>query len=733
MPFNSRHFFYFYLRLKMELNQTKNLELSIDYIFAITTVKDIESILEDEQFENHLNCIKDYCKLADILEILEENKITQLARFLVLYLDYYYIDRYLEIFETVIIDKKSKFFNEVIFTLKNFTHNSAVFCGKFLKQDGLKIVFLYLKNLGIFVNKAIDVESKDEAIIFNERARDICFILFNLSKLRDVSKDEWRQLKVLELLSDFINLLAVETLLFKELFIYFFLTTGFIFEEKDLVILSTKGIKQGIVVISELVGTCADTLSVDKVSRKEYKLITDKDRKIEVIHIDDHLSLTELLECLYQFAIVDDLKCVIYKMDNIYSNLCRIIFDGNDFEKEYTLKLVFQLCFNDKIAEDFSRNEQFNYMIDSLKDNRTRNLNEICSGINLLLSKLKKMLSPKTIIFEEIDDCIVNTDNVLMAESNFSNDIEVNKSKKLIARLKKAMSNIRHPSPPSIPPPPPPPYKKDSRYDTNFQISQGENTISKHIMISYNSKSKEICLKIKDELEKYGFRVWIDVENICGSSLESMAKAIEECSCVLMCMTEKYKQSPNCRLEAEYSVKLNKPIIPLIMESGYKPEGWLGIILGSKINIDFTKADIEKSFKRLSIELNYLIRIGKIPFPKTEEHQNSKNNLMDFERPIENQNDPSKKTRVDSCLDFAKTKKDIIKNWTQKDVNKWIISNNFDKNIVKSIYPCNGEHLTQMYEMYIDIPEKFYNSLNSKQLFLKDLVHFSNELKRLFI
>jgi hypothetical protein len=69
-------------------------------------------------------------------------------------------------------------------------------------------------------------------------------------------------------------------------------------------------------------------------------------------------------------------------------------------------------------------------------------------------------------------------------------------------------------------------------------------------------------------------KVWIDVEEISGSSLESMARAIEQSFCILMCMTEKYKQSANCRAEAEYAFNLNKPIIPLVMQKDYKPDGW---------------------------------------------------------------------------------------------------------------------------------------------------------------
>ena len=60
-----------------------------------------------------------------------------------------------------------------------------------------------------------------------------------------------------------------------------------------------------------------------------------------------------------------------------------------------------------------------------------------------------------------------------------------------------------------------------------------------------------------------------------------MAEAVEQASVFLMCVSEKYYLSPNCRLEAEYAIKLQKPIIPLIMQEDYMPLGWLGIIIGT--------------------------------------------------------------------------------------------------------------------------------------------------------
>ncbi len=60
-----------------------------------------------------------------------------------------------------------------------------------------------------------------------------------------------------------------------------------------------------------------------------------------------------------------------------------------------------------------------------------------------------------------------------------------------------------------------------------------------------------------------------------------MAEAVENSSVFLMCVSEKYYLSPNCRLEAEYAIRLQKPIIPLIMQEDYMPLGWLGIIIGT--------------------------------------------------------------------------------------------------------------------------------------------------------
>ena len=44
-----------------------------------------------------------------------------------------------------------------------------------------------------------------------------------------------------------------------------------------------------------------------------------------------------------------------------------------------------------------------------------------------------------------------------------------------------------------------------------------------------------------------------------------------------------------CRTEAEYAFQQRKKIIPIIMESGFKPSGWLGALMGTRLYFDMSE------------------------------------------------------------------------------------------------------------------------------------------------
>lgn len=68
-----------------------------------------------------------------------------------------------------------------------------------------------------------------------------------------------------------------------------------------------------------------------------------------------------------------------------------------------------------------------------------------------------------------------------------------------------------------------------------------------HVMISYQWDTQETMLRVKQDLEAQGYTVWMDVEQMEGSILETMARAVEKSSMLLLAVSHKYQNSPNCR------------------------------------------------------------------------------------------------------------------------------------------------------------------------------------------
>ncbi|CAF2608193.1 unnamed protein product [Rotaria sp. Silwood2] len=136
------------------------------------------------------------------------------------------------------------------------------------------------------------------------------------------------------------------------------------------------------------------------------------------------------------------------------------------------------------------------------------------------------------------------------------------------------------------------------------QFDQHHTSASKQcLMISYNWDNQAICKKIYDHLRSDGYIVWFDVQNMHGCIYTAMAKAVEQSQTVLFGMTEKYRQSDNCRKELTYACKKRKRLIPLRLQEKYDPDGWLGLISAELLYIDFTKKDFDTNYQSLLKEI----------------------------------------------------------------------------------------------------------------------------------
>jgi len=145
-----------------------------------------------------------------------------------------------------------------------------------------------------------------------------------------------------------------------------------------------------------------------------------------------------------------------------------------------------------------------------------------------------------------------------------------------------------------------------------------------HIMLSYNWFSQKLVVKIKDALEAAGYKVWIDLNEMKGSTLEAMAKAVEQCSVFCMVISRRYKESVNCRAEAEYAFQLHKPIVPLMAEQGYKADGWLGALLGSKLWYDFTQAITLGDAGEMSVDVDRVPLLTASMLKELQQHAHAR-------------------------------------------------------------------------------------------------------------
>ena len=233
-----------------------------------------------------------------------------------------------------------------------------------------------------------------------------------------------------------------------------------------------------------------------------------------------------------------------------------------------------------------------------------------------------------------------------------------------------------------------------------------------HVMISYQWDSQEVLVEVKNRLQASGYRVWMDLEQMGGSTLETMAKAVENSSVVLVCVSERYKESPNCRSEAEYTYKLGKDIIPLMMQRNYKPDGWLGMLVGTKFWIDFhSKHVVKPGVTKLIKELGGRGKDVDVTDGPSE--------------PV------VQAVQADIVATFASSLG--VSTWTNEEVKQWFKEIGLEKVCKKDISEMNGQSLTGLQQLREECPEYFYRCLE-RDLNLKnilDILKFTKELRKL--
>ena len=234
-----------------------------------------------------------------------------------------------------------------------------------------------------------------------------------------------------------------------------------------------------------------------------------------------------------------------------------------------------------------------------------------------------------------------------------------------------------------------------------------------HVMISYQWDAQEVLIEVKNRLQANGYRVWMDLEQMGGSTLEAMAKAVENSSVVLVCVSQRYKESPNCRSEAEYAYQLRKDIIPLMMQHKYKADGWLGILLGTKLWIGFQSKHVFEAGVRKLIK-----------------------DLGGRGKDVDTTDGPGEPVvqRVQADVVIAPPPSTLaLSGWTNKEVKQWFKEIGLEKVCKEDISEITGQTLIDLQQLRGECPDYFYRCLgrNLKLTSMVDVFKFRKELNKL--
>uniref|UniRef100_A0A2C9K7J9 TIR domain-containing protein n=1 Tax=Biomphalaria glabrata TaxID=6526 RepID=A0A2C9K7J9_BIOGL len=224
--------------------------------------------------------------------------------------------------------------------------------------------------------------------------------------------------------------------------------------------------------------------------------------------------------------------------------------------------------------------------------------------------------------------------------------------------------------------------------------------VGQHIFISYSWAEKTKVKEIYKSLKSHGFKVWVDWENMGGSTLQAMAEAVENASVVLICVSENYKLSNNCRLEAEYTFTKKRNYLPLVMQKQYKADGWLGIMLGSKLYYDFS---------------------GKYPYEQSEQQLLKALRELEITRPTLEPMPASKESQSTvSCYKM-----------TNAEVVEWLEKKSLQR-LSSLLYNIDGKMLWDMKLFSETAPEYFFKEIKDQyELSLVEVIQFNSALKTL--
>ena len=149
------------------------------------------------------------------------------------------------------------------------------------------------------------------------------------------------------------------------------------------------------------------------------------------------------------------------------------------------------------------------------------------------------------------------------------------------------------------------------KYDRkHIELSQEDLAYYKNpdhdVFISYKREESDKAFEVKDLIEKWGIKTWIDKDGIFSSYdfKEVIEKAIENTKIVVFLSSEKSNKSDYVKNEIKYAINCKKKIVPVMLEHSPFGDG----LRMDLANVDQVDYSIQPEFdKKLKTSLNHIL------------------------------------------------------------------------------------------------------------------------------
>lgn len=400
-------------------------------------------------------------------------------------------------------------FYSVVYLIASATHTSVLFRKKFNEMGGAQLLLYYISSED-FLSKCIMAVESDP-----DENYHILFLMRNvINTIRNLSNSiEFDNFKVRLILIAFVkafkfqesHLLLAHLLLIK------------ISTESEFEATPNKNVFCQRFV--QLTGMCVEAIErTDALERVEIELDYGRVTTVCQIASDNcDFNLIELLDTLNHLCVNDKIKYEFFVDNNLNDLIRRIILHGNDSEIEYAVKLLIQLSFDKSVKQIL--NDDLN-----------------------LVTMVRKIFS-----YQYPNKRLVKYSEafVWMLDNDFSSNVvgslkahQFRKSYNRESRERSTSSSKSHGSTRlSSQLAEAPPATSSEKAVEKADISEKTSTTihKNQVFMSFESLSRQLCLRVKNDLKMFDFNVWMNDEKFNNFDFMTTLEAIKRSECVILC------------------------------------------------------------------------------------------------------------------------------------------------------------------------------------------------------